>query len=825
MKKILNILLSLILVLSCFTNISFAEDEYYTPEATWEYSANSEWSANKIAKAFDGNIKSFWHSNYVAEGTTITSQDNPPFEITVKFPEAISISGFAYTPRPEGSDAGCVLGYKFLVAENDGDTPVLIAEGKMANSRDVKKVKLKGNVKAKKVVFIITEAVRNYGTMAEMAFIKPDASLKDVKASDIKIGESTLASSDDMIKTAEGWIITANSEWKDNKIAKAVDGNVNSFWHSNYVAEGTTITSQDKPPFEITVTFPEAISISGFAYTPRPAGMSDAGCALGYKLLVAENDGDTPVLVAEGKMANSRDVKTVKLTGNVKVKKAVFIITEAVRDYGTMAEFNFLKANSSLKDVKASEIVATGNSSAASSSIKKNWKITASSEFKGNEITKAFDGNVKTFWHSNYKAEGSNIVSQDKPPYQITIVMPEGETISGFTYTPRPAGMSESGRAVSYKFYIAGNETDEPVLVMEGDFANDPEPKTINLACNVNVKKVVFEISSGIRGYGTMSEFDFVYKRSDYDTIEASEFLSYREENLYYPMPKDGMTAHSDSVWESNTTAKILDGNDATFWHENPGDKAPIILDIDLGAEYEILGFSYFPRKEAENKGQWKRYNVYASLDGNDYELVLEDARMDIAYKEVIELFMSPVKCRYITFEVLEFNYHCACAELEFFESAEQKNAREKASYGKYVMQIDNPVMKVTKGGEAEKEVVLDVAPYLDNGTTMIPLRGLLTEMGAEIAWDGDTQSIMVNHPKAKVELQIMNPRVFVTTGGYGRVRYTLKGSAPKIKNSRTFIPLRFVSENLGYTVIWDGETKTITVETAKVTESFDANN
>ncbi|MDO5479546.1 MAG: hypothetical protein Q4G23_10340, partial [Clostridia bacterium] len=62
MKKILNILLSLILVLSCFTNISFAEDEYYTPEATWEYSANSEWSANKIAKAFDGNIKSFWHS-------------------------------------------------------------------------------------------------------------------------------------------------------------------------------------------------------------------------------------------------------------------------------------------------------------------------------------------------------------------------------------------------------------------------------------------------------------------------------------------------------------------------------------------------------------------------------------------------------------------------------------------------------------------------------------------------------------------------------------------------------------------------------------------
>ena len=627
------------------------------------------------------------------------------------------------------------------------------------------------------------------------------------------------------------WKYAANSEWSANKVGLAFDGNVNTYWHSNYTAEGSTITSQDKPPFEITVKFPEAISISGFAYTPRPAGMSDAGCALGYKFLVSENDTEAPVLVAEGTFENNRDVKKVKLAGNIKAKKAVFIITKGVRNYGTMSELNFMKPDSSLKEMTAASaaIGKTENvnkeDSGTNSAIKKNWKITANSEFKGNEIEKAFDGDVKTFWHSNYKAEGNNIVSQDKPPYQITIVMPEGETISGFTYTPRPAGMSESGRAVSYKFYIAGNETDEPVLVMEGDFANDPEPKTINLACNVNVKKVVFEISSGIRGYGTMSEFDFVYKRSDYDTIEASEFLSYREENLYYPMPKDGMTAHSDSVWESNTTSKILDGNKGTFWHENPGDKAPIMLDIDLGAEYEVLGFSYFPRKEAENKGQWKRYNVYTSIDGKDFELVLEDARMDVEYKEVTELFMSPVKCRYITFEVLEFNYHCACAELEFFESAEQKNAREKASYGKYVMQIDNPVMKVTKGGEAEKDVILDVAPYLDNGTTMIPLRGLLSEMGAEIAWDGDTQSIMVNHPKAKVELQIMNPRVFVTTGGYGRVRYTLKGSAPKIKNSRTFIPLRFVSENLGYTVTWDGETKTITVETAKVTESFDANN
>ncbi len=642
---------------------------------------------------------------------------------------------------------------------------------------------------------------------------------------------SVLSFAEDEYYTPEAtWKYTANSEWSANKIGLAFDGNVNTYWHSNYVAEGTTITSQDKPPFEITVTFPEAISISGFAYTPRPAGMSDAGCVLGYKLLVSENDADEPVLVAEGNFAHDREVKKVKLAGNIKAKKVVFIITSAVRNYGTISELNFMKSDSSLKEITAASAAIgkaeTVNKEGSESTAASGWKITASSEWSANKIEKAFDGDVKTYWHSNYVAEGSNIVSSDKAPYQITIVMPESETISGFTYTPRPAGMSESGRALAYKLYIAEKETDEPLLVMEGDFENNPDPKTVKFPCNVKVGKVVFEIFSAVRGFGTMSEFDFLYQKPDYETVAVSDFLSYKEDNLYYAMPKDGMTAHSDSVWDDTHKANVvLDGNDATFWHENPGDKAPIYLDIDLGAEYEILGFSYFPRKEPENKGQWKKYNVYTSLDGKDFTLELEEAEMDVEFKEVVELFMAPIKCRYVRFEVLDFNYHCACAELEFFETATQKKAREEASYGKYVMQIDNPVMKVTKGTEAEKEVVMDVAPYLDNGTTMIPLRGLLTEMGAEIAWDGDSQSIFVEHPKAKVELQIMNPRVFVTTGGYGRVRYTLKGSAPKIKDSRTFIPIRFVSENLGYTVTWDGETKTITVETSKATDSFDVNN
>ena len=97
------------------------------------------------------------------------------------------------------------------------------------------------------------------------------------------------------------------------------------------------------------------------------------------------------------------------------------------------------------------------------------------------------------------------------------------------------------------------------------------------------------------------------------------------------------------------------------------------------------------------------------------------------------------------------------------------------------------------------------------DGSTLIPLRGLVEEMGAEIAWDGATKTITLKTDDATIVLQIWNRRVFVTTKEFGEVRYTLL-NFPVIKDSRTFIPVRFVSEQLGYNVAWDGATQTVTI-------------
>ena len=83
--------------------------------------------------------------------------------------------------------------------------------------------------------------------------------------------------------------------------------------------------------------------------------------------------------------------------------------------------------------------------------------------------------------------------------------------------------------------------------------------------------------------------------------------------------------------------------------------------------------------------------------------------------------------------------------------------------------------------------------------------------MGATFEWDGEYNKITVDADGVIIKMQIYNKLVTVTHRVYGEIRYTLH-SVPQIKDSRTFVPLRFISENLGYSVEWNGETQEITI-------------
>ena len=109
-----------------------------------------------------------------------------------------------------------------------------------------------------------------------------------------------------------------------------------------------------------------------------------------------------------------------------------------------------------------------------------------------------------------------------------------------------------------------------------------------------------------------------------------------------------------------------------------------------------------------------------------------------------------------------------------------------------------------------DKEYRLDAPPYIKNARTMVPMRFIGESLGASVSWQAETKSVIYVLDSIQIQLTIGNTNAVLIQG---EKKQTIKlDAAPEIVNSRTFIPLRFVSENLGAEVQWDAATKKITV-------------
>lgn len=86
-----------------------------------------------------------------------------------------------------------------------------------------------------------------------------------------------------------------------------------------------------------------------------------------------------------------------------------------------------------------------------------------------------------------------------------------------------------------------------------------------------------------------------------------------------------------------------------------------------------------------------------------------------------------------------------------------------------------------------------DKAPYIIDGVTYVPLRFLCESMGATLSWDKDFLNITKENNIITLKT---NSKTAYVNGNEVNISF------PMINNHGTaFIPLRFISENLGYTV------------------------
>jgi len=117
------------------------------------------------------------------------------------------------------------------------------------------------------------------------------------------------------------------------------------------------------------------------------------------------------------------------------------------------------------------------------------------------------------------------------------------------------------------------------------------------------------------------------------------------------------------------------------------------------------------------------------------------------------------------------------------------------------------PPSDVLGGINAPVAKELPIAPVLKDGTTYVPVKGLFEELGAQVSYDDNTNTAIITKGALVIKLKLGSNIVDVNGN-----QQQLSDTIPVV-DGHVLIPLRFVSETLGYKVKWDGNTKIITIE------------
>lgn len=102
-----------------------------------------------------------------------------------------------------------------------------------------------------------------------------------------------------------------------------------------------------------------------------------------------------------------------------------------------------------------------------------------------------------------------------------------------------------------------------------------------------------------------------------------------------------------------------------------------------------------------------------------------------------------------------------------------------------------------------EQAIINDVAPVIRNDRTLVPIRVITEALGGQVAW---------NEAAKEVTLTVNGKEIKMTIGKVLE-KY---GVAPVIIGGRTFVPVRFVADELGAVTTWDDATKTVAIQAVK---------
>nr|WP_218098495.1 copper amine oxidase N-terminal domain-containing protein [Paenibacillus allorhizosphaerae] len=134
---------------------------------------------------------------------------------------------------------------------------------------------------------------------------------------------------------------------------------------------------------------------------------------------------------------------------------------------------------------------------------------------------------------------------------------------------------------------------------------------------------------------------------------------------------------------------------------------------------------------------------------------------------------------------------------------ANVKNIDSYKKLGKLYEKVGKTGIKLYVNGD---EPSIEVAPFIRDGSTLVPFRAISEALKAEVSWNAEERSVTVTRDGIAVKLLIGSTTAYVD----GK-EVTLEVPA-SIVEGNTVVPVRFVSEALKAAVKWEDETQSVVI-------------
>ncbi|MEC0091316.1 copper amine oxidase N-terminal domain-containing protein [Paenibacillus macquariensis] len=108
-----------------------------------------------------------------------------------------------------------------------------------------------------------------------------------------------------------------------------------------------------------------------------------------------------------------------------------------------------------------------------------------------------------------------------------------------------------------------------------------------------------------------------------------------------------------------------------------------------------------------------------------------------------------------------------------------------------------------------DKEIQSTVAPILEQGRVLVPIRVVAESLGAKVTWDQKMNTVTIRKWSESVILTLGKKTVSRDGKPNESGVIDLDVSVQK-ENNRIYVPLRFLSQQYGYIVDWNGKSITI---------------